>query len=105
MCHSPPDDVDPEDRLLAIPDRRIGTEAGRTVTAQVRNDHAVSRRSEQDSDIGIAVNVVGPPVQQDDRRAIVRTGVGVPDAQHPRIDLFKRAERTIGSRRHRRLPA
>jgi hypothetical protein len=31
-------------------------------------------------------------VQQDDRRAIARTGFGVPDAQHARVDLFQHAD-------------
>ena len=38
-------------------------------------------------------------------RAIARTGFGVPDAQHARVDLFQHAERTLRFRRHRRLPA
>jgi hypothetical protein len=99
------DDVDPEDRLLAVPDRGIGEEAGRAVAAQVGNDHPAPGRCQQRGDLGVAVDVVGPPVQQDDRRAIARTGFGVPDAQHARVDLFRHAERTLRVRRHRRLPA
>ena len=51
--------------------------ARRAVAAQIRDDHAVARRRQQRRDIDKAVDVVGPAVQQDDRRAIGGAGLGV----------------------------
>ena len=52
----------------------------------------MSGGGEQRGDIDEAVNVVGPPVQKDHRRAIGRAGLGVADVQDAGVDLLERPE-------------
>ena len=87
------DDIDGQGRLLAVADRVLGQEAGGPVAAHERDDDPVARRGQHRGGLGEAVNVVRPPVQQKDRRAICRAGFGISDAQQARIDLPQRAER------------
>ena len=81
-------DIDPKDRLLAIPECRTGQKAGRAIAAQVRDDHPVPRCGQHGRDPGIAVNVVGPPMQKNDRPAISRAGFGVSHAQQAASTCF-----------------
>ena len=91
-------DVDGERRRLAVAERVARKKARRAVAAQIRNDHAVARRRQQRRDIDKAVNVVGPAVQKNDRRAIGGTGFGVADIQDAGIDLLQRGERRVRPR-------
>ena len=92
------DDVDGERRRLAIAERLARKKTRRAVAAQIRDDHPVARRRQQRRDIDVAVNVVGPAVQKNDRRAIGGTGFGVADIQDAGIDLLQRAERDVRPR-------
>ena len=85
-------------RLLAVAERFTRKKARRAIAAQIRDDHPVARRRQQRGDIDIAVNVVGPAVQKNDRRAIGRAGFGVSDIQDAGIDLLQRAERRVRPR-------
>ena len=79
--------------------RRVARKkARRAVAAQIRNDHAVAGRCQQRRDIDKAVNVVGPAVQKNDRRAVGGAGFGVADVQDAGIDLLQRAERGVRPR-------
>ena len=62
--------------------------AGRPVAAQVRDDHPVALRRQQRGDVDVAVDVVGPAVQQDDRGTVGRAGLGVADVEQAGIDLL-----------------
>src|SRR5580698_3432178 len=50
------DDVDGHDRLLAIADRAARKKARRAIASQIRDDHPVTGRRQQRSDIDITVN-------------------------------------------------
>ena len=80
----------------------LDKKARRAVAAQVGHDHAVAGRRQQRRDVDEAVDVVGPAVQEDDRRAVGRTGFGVPDVQHAGVDLLQRAEGGVRARLDRR---
>src|SRR5918998_3104821 len=82
------DDIDSEDRLLAIPDRLTGKKARRATTAQIRDDRPVALRRQQRRYIDIAVNVVGPAVQKNNRRTIGGAGFSVSNIQDAGIDLL-----------------
>src|SRR5215472_9210002 len=75
------DRVDRERRRLAVADRAIGEKTRRSVSAVVRHDHAIARRRQDRSDIDKAVNVIGPAMQQNDRRTVGRTGFGIADIE------------------------
>ena len=90
------DDVDGERRLLAVARRRSRKEARRAIAAQIRDDHPVAGRGQQRRDVDIAVDVVGPAVQQDDRRAVGRTVLGIADIQNAGIDLLQRLQGCFG---------
>jgi hypothetical protein len=62
------DDIDCEGRLLPIADGGPGEEAGGAVAAQIGNDHPVTGGRENGRDIGVAMNVIRPAVEQDDGR-------------------------------------
>ena len=62
-------------------------EARRAVAAQVRDDHPVARGGQQRGDVDVAVDVVRPAVQQEDRRPVGRAGVGVADVEDAGVDL------------------
>ena len=76
-------------RLLAIAQRFTGKKSRRAIAAQIRDDHPVARRRQQRRDIDIAVNVVGPAVQKNDRGTIGGAGFGVSDIQQAGIDLLQ----------------
>jgi hypothetical protein len=52
----------------------------------------VARGRQQGRDVDIAVNVVGPAVQEDDRRTIGGTGFRISDIQKTGIDLLQGSE-------------
>ena len=83
------DDIDGDDRLLAIAERFTRKKARRAIAAQIRDDHPVARRRQQRRDIDIAVNVVGPAVQKNDRRTIGGTSLSVSNIQDAGIDLLE----------------
>src|SRR6267142_6076179 len=64
------DDVESNGRLLSIPERFAREKARRAIAAQIRDDGPVARRCQRRSDIDVAVDVVGPTVQKNDRRTI-----------------------------------
>src|SRR6266536_1960311 len=100
------DGVDRERRLLAIPERRTRKKARRAVAAQVRHDHPVARRRQHGRDLDVAMDVVGPAVQQHDRRTVGGAGLGVANIQDAGIDLLQGDERCVHPRcvsAHRRL--
>jgi hypothetical protein len=47
---------------------------------------------ERGRDVDVAVNVVGPAVQQHDRLTVGRPGFDVADIEHTRLDLLERPE-------------
>ena len=61
------DDIGSDRRRLAVADRLARQKARRAIAAHVGDDHPVARRRQQRGDIDIAVNVVGPAVQENDR--------------------------------------
>jgi hypothetical protein len=76
---------------LASPSRVI-------VAAQMRDDHPIARRRQQRRDIDIAMDVVGPAVQENDHGTIGGAGFGVADIEDGGIDLLQRPERGVRSR-------
>jgi hypothetical protein len=102
------DGVDGERRLLAVAHGLVGAEARAPVAAQVRHDHAVLGRGQRGGDVDVAVDVVRPAVQQEDRRAVGGTELDVADVQEAGVDLPDGAERGVrrggrlssGCRRH-----
>ena len=54
--------------------------------------HPIARCRQQRHNVDIAVNVVGPAVQQHDRRTIALSSFSVSNIQDTGIDLFQRAE-------------
>src|SRR6202022_489155 len=87
------DDVESDGRLLAVPERLVGKEARRSVAAQVRDEHVIALRRQQRRHIDIAMDVVGPAVQEDDRSTVGGSGFCVADVQESCIDLLDGAER------------
>jgi hypothetical protein len=70
--------------LLAVAEGLLRQEVRRPVPAQVRDDHSVALRSQQRRHIDdVAVNVVGPAVQEKDRGTILRAGVDIADVEVP----------------------
>jgi len=82
------DRVDRQGRLLAVAEGLLGEEARRAVAAQVRDYHPVARCRQQRRDLGVGVDVVRPPVQQDDRRTVGRADVHVADVEDAGRDLL-----------------
>jgi hypothetical protein len=62
--------------------------ARRAITAHIRDDQSVTRRSQQRSNIDITVNAVGPAVQKHYRRTIVWPRFSVSNIQEVGIDPF-----------------
>jgi hypothetical protein len=87
--------VDRQGRLLAVPEGLVREESGRSVPAQVRDDHAVALRREQWRHLGIAVDVVGPAVQEENGRPVRRTGFDVADVEQTGLDLAQRTEQLL----------
>jgi hypothetical protein len=60
--------------------------------AQIRDDHPVAFRRKPRRNVDKAVNVVGPAVQQQDRRTTGGASFSVSDMLEASIDLLKLAE-------------
>jgi hypothetical protein len=63
------------------------------MASEIRNQHAVAFRRKQGRNLGEAVNVVGPAVEENDRSPGSRTDVRVADVQDTGIYLFQLAKR------------
>jgi len=70
------------------------------VAAQIRDDHPVAVRRQQRRNVDIALNVVGPAVQKNDRRTIDWSSFSVPDTQDAGIDLLQWIEGRVRLRLH-----
>jgi hypothetical protein len=92
------DEVGAKRRRLAVANRFAREKSRRAVAAQIWDDRPVARRREQWGDVDKAVNVIGPAVQQNDRRPVGGAGLGVADVEDAGVDLLQRAERGIRSR-------
>ncbi len=78
--------------LLTVTDGLLGAESGGSETTEMRHDDPEALCGEDGGDVGVAVDVVGPAVEQDDGLAVGRACVGVADAQVAGVDLFERGE-------------
>ena len=87
------DHVAGQRRRLAVAQGVFGQELRVAITPCIRHQHAVTLGREQWCDFVIAVNVVGPAVQQDHHRPIGRTGFGVGHIEQACLDVLQRAER------------
>src|SRR6476469_6258685 len=67
------DDINRGCRRLAVAEGVICKKPSRAVAPQVWHHHPIARGGQHRGDIDIAVNVVGPAVQKDDRRTLGRT--------------------------------
>ena len=76
------------------PFRGVASERKRVVPwpRKIWNDDAVAFGREQGRDVDKAVDVVGPSVQENDRRAFRGTGFGIADIEHAGVDLLQRRE-------------
>src|SRR6202790_1939857 len=97
-CVHQGDNVERDDRLLAVPERIAGKEARGAVAAQIGNDYPVARRGQHRGDVNKAVNVIRPAVQKNDRRTIRRAGLGVADVELAGVYLLQRTERLVRPR-------
>ena len=86
------EDINCDHRLLAIAGGVAGKKARCARAAQIGDDHPVARLCKPGRHVDIAVNVVGPTVQQHDRRTIALSSFRVADIQEAGIDLFQRTE-------------
>ena len=86
------DGVDGQRRLLTIAGRLVREKARRAEAAKIGHRHPVSLRRQQRGDVGVAVDVVRPAVQQQNGRAIRGPGVDIADVQGPGVDLPHWAE-------------
>jgi hypothetical protein len=77
------DDVESTYGLLAIADRIVGKKTCGAIAAQIRDDYSVACRRQQKGDIDETVNVVGPAVEKDDRRAVGEASFGVSNVRRP----------------------
>ena len=94
------DRVDGQHGLLPVPRRIVGEETRRAVPPEVGDDHAVPGRGERGRDVGVAVDVVGPAVQQQHCPPAGRPDVDVADVEHARGDPLHRTERLGGRCAH-----
>ena len=69
--------------LLTVADGLLGAESGGSETTEVRHDDPEALCGEDGGDIGVAVDVVGPAVEQDDGLAVGRACFGVADVRSP----------------------
>jgi hypothetical protein len=79
--------------LFAVAERLVRPEARRPEAAEVRDDHAVTRRRQQRDDIDVAVDVVGPAVQQHGRGSVGWALVDVAHVEEAGRDLLDAVER------------
>src|SRR5690606_30781188 len=78
--------------LLAVADGVGRPEPGGSEAAKVGHDDPEALGGQYRGDVGVAVDVVGPDVEQDDGLAVGRACFGVPDVEVAGVDLFDRAE-------------
>src|SRR5262249_31110491 len=83
-----------ESRWLSITNCLIGQKSRRSISAQMRNNHAISFCRENRCDIHKTVNVVRPAMQQNYGMAICRTCFCIANVQKTCIDLFDCIERS-----------
>ncbi len=91
-CIHQSDDIDSDHRLLAIAGRCARKKARRAIATQIGDDHPVACLRKPRGNVDKAVNVIGPAVQQHDRRTIALASFSVADVQDAGIDLFQRTE-------------
>src|SRR5216683_2471840 len=87
------DRIDGQHGLLPVAGRIAGKESRRAVPPKVGDEHAVPGRGERGRDVGVAVDVVWPSVEQQHCLAAGRPDVDVADVEHARGDLLHRTER------------
>ena len=80
---------------LAVAECILGEEARRAVAAQEGHEDTQAGRRQQRRHLFVAVDVVGPAVQQHDRTPVWRPEVDVADVEHPGVDLPYRSERAF----------
>jgi hypothetical protein len=93
------DDVGGQNGLLAIAHRVRRTEPRAAVAAEVGHEDPVSAGGQDRCHVDVAVDVVGPSMQQDDRRTVGRAVLGIPNVQYAGVDLLERRERCVSDRR------
>ena len=98
-------DVQGERHLIDVPGRRGGQEGRCAMAAEIRDDHPVALRRQQRRDVGIAVNVVGEAMHENDRAAVGGPRLDVSDIEDTGIDLPHWAERRAGIPGHCCSPA
>jgi hypothetical protein len=67
----------------------IRKKAHGAIAAYIRDDHAVACLGQQRSDLAIALNVIGPPVQKYNRPTIAGADLSVSDVQDAGVDLLE----------------
>src|SRR5262245_37905212 len=82
------DGIESKCRLLAIAERFTRKKPCGAIAAHKRNNYFVARRRQQRGNIDIAVNVVRPAVQKDDRAAVGGAGFSVSHIEKSGIDLL-----------------
>jgi hypothetical protein len=68
------------------------------VAAQERNDDTVAFGRKQGGDVDEAVDVIRPPVQENNRWAVRWAGLGVTDIENAGVDLLQRRKGCVGAR-------
>src|SRR5215471_12601053 len=66
---------------------------GGAVAAQVRDNRTVAPGCQKLHHLGVAVNVVGPAVKKNHGPTMRWTRLGVPDVEHPSVDLLQGRQR------------
>ncbi len=92
------DNVVGEDRLLRVAHGLVGQEARGAVAAQVGYDHPIAGLGQLRRYIDIAVDVVGPAVQQYDDRGVGLAGLGVGDVEDAGLNVSQRGGEVAGPR-------
>ena len=87
------DHVDGQGGLLTVAHRIVREESGRAVASEIGHDHPVTRGSERGRGLGVAVDVVGPAVEEHDRLTVGRSDLDVSDVERTGVDLLHRPER------------
>ncbi|MNN67479.1 hypothetical protein D3C81_1831160 [compost metagenome] len=86
------DDITGQRRWLTVAQGVFGEELRIAITARIRHQHPITLGREQRRDFIVAVNVVGPTVQQDHHRAVCWAGFGIGDVKHASLHMLERAE-------------
>jgi hypothetical protein len=91
------DGVHGQHRLLTITGCFIRKKSRRAIAAQIGDDDAVAGRCQLRRDIDEAMDVVGPAVEEKNRRSIRGAGLDISNIEDTGIDLLQRGKRRIGS--------